>query len=269
MRRLAMTVVFERRASQAARWARRLAIFSAALLITATAGHRLAFVETVPFFWLLGIVAGLALIALVLAGIGFSRLWEYGDRGGRASTRAVIVALLVLLPFALGIYRVFALPRLTDVSTDPVDPPVFSSPEMARTDQMNPIGAISRENAELQIVYYPSVTGRRYQLLADRARQIVNAVIEDLGWQIVRNPQLQLGISEITIEAVARSPVFGFVSDVAIRIVDEGDTSYVDVRSVSRYGTHDLGDNAAKIARFFDGIDREILATNAPVIQIE
>lgn len=259
-----MNVVIERRASSAAKWARRLAIFSAVLMFTAVAGHRFALVETIPFFWLLGIVATLALTALVLAGIGLSRLWAYGDRGGRASTRAVLLSIVVLLPFAFGVYLAFSLPRLTDISTDPLDPPVFST---ARGQGMNPVAAISADDAALQLAYYPAATGRRYPLLFDRAHEIVVAVLGNLGWRIVSNPPLQLEIHETTIEAVARSPIFGFVSDVAIRIIDEGETSYIDVRSVSRYGMHDLGDNAAKVARFFSAVEAEILAVNAPVIQ--
>jgi uncharacterized protein (DUF1499 family) len=262
-----MTVIFERRSSASAIWARRLALFSAVLLVTSTAGHRFALIGTVPFFWLLGIVAGLALVSLLLAGIGFFRLWEYGDRGGRASTRAVLIALLVLLPFALGGFRLFTLPRLTDISTDTMDPPVFRLAAANRAAGMNPIGGISREDASQQDAYYPSATGRRYPLAVDRAHDIVLAVLRNLGWRVTRNPRMEIEAGEITIEAEARSPIFGFVSDVAVRIVDEGDSSYIDVRSVSRYGLHDLGDNAAKIDRFFAAVEAEILARNAPVVQ--
>lgn len=262
-----MTVMFERRSSLAAIWARRLAIFSAVLLASATAGHRFAFFDTVPLFWLLGIVAGLAFGSMLLAAIGFLRLWEHGDRGGRAATRAVLIALAVLVPFAIGAYWLFTLPRLTDVSTDVVDPPAFSIAAAGRPVGMNPIGVIPPEAAELQLAHYPSVTGRRYPLAVDRMLDIAATVVRDLGWEIVRMPRMELEVSEATLEAVARSPVFGFVSDVAIRIADEGETSYVDIRSVSRYGIHDLGDNAAKIERFFGGIEAEILARNAPVFQ--
>lgn len=262
-----MTVIFERRSSASAIWARRLAIFSAVLLVTSTAGHRFGFVGSLPFFWLLGIVAGLALCALVLAGVGFAMLWKYGSRGGRASTRAVLIALAVFLPFGFAIYQMFTLPRLTDISTDTLDPPEFVHAPALRTSDMNPIVPISLEVADAQIAYYPAATGRRYPLPVDRTHDIVSAVIENLGWSVTRDPGLQLETSEITIEALARSPVFGFISDVAIRIVDEGETSYIDMRSVSRHGLHDLGDNATKIARFFDGVEAEIRARNAPLIQ--
>lgn len=262
-----MTVIFERRSSASAIWARRLALFSAVLLVASTAGHRFGLVGSVPYFWLFGITVGLAVVALALAAVGFATLWEYGDRGGRASTRAVLVSLAVLLPFAGAIYQLFTLPRLTDVSTDTLDPPRFVRAPALRTADMNLIGPISEEDADAQVTYYPAATGRRYPLAIDRAHDIVSAVLQTLGWTITRNPALQLEANEITIEALARSPVFGLVSDVAVRIVDEGETSYVDVRSVSRYGSHDLGDNAAKVARFFDGVEAEILARNAPIIQ--
>ncbi len=264
-----MTVVFERRNSRSARWARRLAVFSAVLLLTATAGHRFAFLETIPFFWLLGLVLALAVISLVLAGFGFFRLWEYGDRGGRASTRAVLVALVVLLPFAYAGYTAFMLPRLTEVSTDVSDPPLFVRALALRKAGMNPIGPILPENAALQRLSYPEVTGRRYPLLADRTHDIVVAVLDTLGWRVTRNQPVELEGGEMTMEAEARSPILGLVSDVAIRIVDEGETSYIDIRSVSRYGPHDLGDNAAKVRRFFQEIETEIMARNAPVIQTE
>ena len=43
-----------------------------------------------------------------------------------------------------------------------------------------------------------------------------------------------------------------------IRITDEGDTCYVDMRSASRYGRHDLGDNAARITGFLTALDAAV-----------
>jgi uncharacterized protein (DUF1499 family) len=262
-----MTVIFERRSSASAIWARRLAFFSALLLVTSSAGHRFALVDAVPFFWLLGIVVGLALVSLLLAGISLFRLWEYGERGGRASTRAVLVVLLVLLPFGIGVYRLFTLPQLTEISTDTLDPPAHTGTPANRSAGMNPIASISREDAGQQAAFYPYVTGRRYPLAVDRAHEIVLAVLRKLGWRTVHDPRMELELHEITIEAEAPSLILGLVSDVAIRIVDEGETSYLDIRSVSRYGRHDLGDNAIKIDRFFSTVEAEILARNAPVVQ--
>lgn len=260
-----MDFYFERRASASALWARRTALFSAALLITATAGHRYGAVDTVPYFWLLCVVFGLALLSLVLAGVGFFRLWTNGDRGGRASTRAVIVAIVVLLPFGFAAWQAYMLPRLTDVSTDTENPPRFLTAQARRPADANPIVAPRPEAILLQIGAYPAVTGRRYSQPVDRLGEIMDAVIAQLGWESVarRDSVAEDGVAET--ELIARSPVVGLVSDVAVRVVDEGESTYVDMRSASRYGPHDLGDNAAKILRFFAALDAEVALRNMPV----
>jgi len=50
----------------------------------------------------------------------------------------------------------------------------------------------------------------------------------------------------------------GFPSDVAIRLIDEDTSTYVDMRSTSRYGPHDFGDNAARLTSFLAELDLEI-----------
>ncbi len=261
-----MTVIFERRQSASAIWARRVAIFSAVLLVVAVVGHRFALVPTIPFFNVLGVVAALAALALLLAGIGFFRLWQRGDRGGRASARATIIAAAVLVPFGMGVFRALTLPPLADVATDPENPPAFVHARSLRTAEMNPIRDIAPEQARLQVAAYPAVTGRRYTLTVDRMQEIAMAAIDNLGWRPAGPPQAS-GDATVTIEAVAPSLMFGFVSDVVIRIIDEGETSYVDVRSASRYLRHDLGGNAAKIERFFSEVDAEIEARETPVLR--
>jgi uncharacterized protein (DUF1499 family) len=62
----------------------------------------------------------------------------------------------------------------------------------------------------------------------------------------------------MTIEALAHTPLLGFPVDVAVRLTDEGTSTYVDMRSASRYGRHDLGDNAARIAAFLGELDAEM-----------
>lgn len=57
------------------------------------------------------------------------------------------------------------------------------------------------------------------------------------------------------IEAVASSFIFGFESDVVVRLVEEDEGTLVDMRSVSRYGPHDLGSNARRILSFMEDLD--------------
>ena len=64
----------------------------------------------------------------------------------------------------------------------------------------------------------------------------------------------------MTIEALAHTPWLGFPFDIAVRLTDEGTSTYVDMRSASRYGRHDLGDNAAQITAFLALLDAEMAA---------
>jgi uncharacterized protein (DUF1499 family) len=258
-----MAVLVERRVSTAARWSRRLAYFSAALLLTSVFGHRMGAVDTIAFFWLLGIVVGLALLAIVLAALGFFQLWEFGDRGGRNSVKGLLTVLVVLAPFVTGGVQFFGLPKLTDVSTDLVDPPRFTNALRERPVQANPVLPFSAQQAAIQIDHYPEITGRRYPLSMATLRDLVETVLDRLGWTEFDSYRAAASGSVMTIEAAAPSPWIGLVSDTAIRLTDEGETTYVDIRSTSRYGLHDLGDNAAKINRFFAALEEEITARNA------
>lgn len=58
-----------------------------------------------------------------------------------------------------------------------------------------------------------------------------------------------------TIEALAPTPVFGFLDDVVLRLRSTSDGTQVDMRSASRVGEHDLGQNARRISSFFAELD--------------
>ena len=60
--------------------------------------------------------------------------------------------------------------------------------------------------------------------------------------------------------AVALTPILHFATDVSVRITDEGTTTYVDMRSAARFGYHDLGDNARRIADFLLALDAAVTA---------
>ncbi len=57
------------------------------------------------------------------------------------------------------------------------------------------------------------------------------------------------------VEAVASSFLFGFESDVVIRLIEEEEGTLVDMRSSSRWGPHDLGANASIIIDFMSELD--------------
>lgn len=237
-----------------------LARFDFLLFAIAGLSHRYGLIATQEFFWLLALVGVLAALTLLLAAVAFRRLWLFGDRGGKLATRASLIALLILTPFFVSGWMAVRYPALNDVSTDLDDPPRFSVAARHRTADMNPIDAITILEAERQVSAFPEVTGRRYEAAPDTVLEAVNAIVKSRSWQVAGQSDGSIQTGEITVEIIVRSLIFGFASDAAIRITDEGETTYVDMRSASRHGTHDLGSNALRIRSFLRNLDDEVAA---------
>jgi len=251
-----MTTIAERQTSRAAGWSRRIGAFSLVLLLTAFAGYRLDLVDTPPFLWVLALVALLSALALLLAGLALSRLWNFGGRGGRDLSVGALLALLVLAPYGVAAYWATIYPPLRDISTDLDDPPVLDTSD--RTGAMNAVSPPTPGEQGLQADAYPLVTGRSYNLPFETVVDAVETVLDRRDWQLTAPYPDINGQSEATINAVARGFVLGLPADVAIRVSDDGDAIIVDMRSASRFGRYDLGDNAARITDFLGELDQEV-----------
>ncbi|TGQ35841.1 DUF1499 domain-containing protein [Mesorhizobium sp. M00.F.Ca.ET.216.01.1.1] len=251
-----MLEISERQTSRAAGWSRRTGAFSAVLLLTVLIGHRYDLVETPAFLWVLAIVALLAALALLFAGFAFSRLWNFGDRGGRDLSVGALLALLVLTPYGVAAYWAATYPPLRDISTDFDDPPALDI--STRTRDMNLLSPPTPGAQRLQTETYPLVTGRSYNLPFDSVLDAVETVLGRRDWQFAAPFPDAEGQSEVTINAVAKSFVLGLPADVAIRVSNDGDAIIVDMRSASRYGRYDLGDNAARIVDFLAELDQQV-----------
>ncbi len=249
------------RRTKAAGWARRCGAFSLVLLATVWIGHHFGMVETVAYLWVLALVALIAILALLFAGFAFARLWNHGDRGGRDIAAGSLLALLALVPFAVAAYWMTAHPALMDISTDVDDPPTLDVSD--RSAEMNALVTTTPDEKQLQVEAYPLVTTHRYDLPSQDVLAAVEAVLARQGWGVEPIPA-SVGQPQITVNAVASSFVLELPADVAIRVSDEGDAALVDMRSASRYGRHDLGDNAARIERFLSELDQEVAGRIQP-----
>ena len=83
------------------------------------------------------------------------------------------------------------------------------------------------------------------------AFNIALGLVEKRGWRVLDSVTPRGGQREGRIEAVALTPIMGFREDVSIRIRSSGGMVKVDMRSASRYGDHDFGNNARRIESFF------------------
>lgn len=101
---------------------------------------------------------------------------------------------------------------------------------------------------------YPDLQPKTYQVQADRVFEVARKVADRMPrWSRVT---YRFGPHEI--KAVARSAMFGFEDDVTIRVNAEGQGATVWVRSASRVGKWDFGQNARTIRAFLSALDQQL-----------
>jgi len=248
MRRL----IVEEPHSRAAVWSLRTAIFALAAAAVAVGLARFASVDAGAALTVFAAALTLAFLALLLAGSAGVVIWRTGRRGaGQAAFGCFLSLALLAYPAYLAAIAL-PLPMIADVTTDFASPPAFmisAKARAARAGQTPP--AWDSADEPLQQDAYPKVQPILVDLEPTQAYQLVLRVAKDLGWKIVDSnpPNLRVdGVAQI--EAIARSPVFGFADDIAVRVRPLASQTRIDLRSVSRVGRHDFGANAHHFDRF-------------------
>ena len=133
-----------------------------------------------------------------------------------------------------------------DITTDTNNPPVFKyiQDDGYRVNSLIYPGA---EVSAIQKVAYPEIKTFITQLAPRRVYQQSVFTGSLLGWEIIVKDS-----NSLRFEAITKTPLFGFVDDIAVRITaTEDGGSAVDMRSMSRVGISDLGTNAKRIRSFF------------------
>ena len=198
----------------------------------------------------------LALVGLLLA------LFVTPRRGAGL---AVLALLIPAAGIGYGLHvrsQAAAVPPIHDISTDLVDPPVFSQAvEQARAqinnhnslDLLDKRAGDGRSFAELQREAYPDIASIPTGLSQSRAFEIALALAREQEWE--------MGVVDAAggaIEATARSFWYGFTDDIVVRVRADGSGARVDMRSVSRVGRSDLGANAARMRPFLTELRRRL-----------
>jgi uncharacterized protein (DUF1499 family) len=238
-------------ASRIVIWAERLAWFAVPVALLAILVTRSGQVAPISGVILLGGAALMAAIALALVAVGAVEIWRRGTTGLGGLFRASAVAVLVLAyPGWLAI-EAGRLPRLNDITTDLVDPPVFSRSAAAMKARSGHVPA-SRDprEREPQRQAYPDIRPIQLDMEAEEAFQLVREVIRGLRWRVIEEIAPGGRSGQGRIEAIAETRLMRFQDDVTIRIRPSGAGTRVDIRSASRIGRHDFGANAARIRRF-------------------
>lgn len=242
--------------SRAAVWSPRFGGLAFFILLFSIILQRFSVLNVSDFIILIGISTCCVIISLFLAIKALHSLWIYGALGGMKALKGIVYSLITATPLMLFFGLWFTLPALYDVSTDTQRPPAFF--RTIRPNDALPLKSTLTEQTTLQSSQWPEMSGRRYDGSPNRIRESVLNVLEAYDWPIVAQREFKGEDNEIYIETRAKTLYLGFVSDIVIRLTDEGNTTFVDMRSASRYLPRDLGTNAAFIIDFMDALDTEI-----------
>jgi hypothetical protein len=231
-----------------ARWTSRIAVFSAVLLATAIFLHRLFSLPTPiaeNLTWVAFLGAGLSLVMSVAATVG---IWRTGRPGTARVVFAILVSLGLMLWPLIFLPKYEGLPSINDVTTDMNNPPPFVEIAKQRPPGTNPVGYPGPAFARKQLAAYPDIKPIEIDRSADEVFELSVEAAKRLKLDVVHQEAPDPGAGRPgLIEIADRTLILGLYDDVAIRVAGNGQHARVDVRSASRYGSHDLGRNADRV----------------------
>lgn len=162
--------------------------------------------------------------------------------------------------------KALTVPAIHDVSTDLADPPAFQTLQL-RADNLDNIPGADDEDMrgltpqQRWSVVHQKAYGDIRSVRINEPMPMVVAKAERLakarGWNVaISLPE------EGRLEATETSRFFQFKDDVVLRVrpSDTGEGSVVDMRSVSRVGTSDLGMNAKRVRSFLADLTGTVTA---------
>lgn len=215
-------------------------------------------------------VAGAFLLGLGAILIGAVQGWRVRKAVNPPPRARRWVGMGVALAYVawVGTFLMAALtvPAIHDVSTDLADPPAFQTLTLRADNLDNIPGADDKDMRGLTplqrwALVHQKAYGDIRSVRSNEPVPMVIAKAERLakarGWDVaISLPE------EGRLEATATSAFFRFKDDVVLRVrpSETGEGSIVDMRSVSRVGTSDLGMNAKRVRAFLADLTGTVTA---------
>jgi uncharacterized protein (DUF1499 family) len=235
-----------------ARW---LSIFAFPVALLAIIIQRAGMLELIPVLATFAAALLLAALGILLGLAAFVVIWRSGIGGMRHAVAAIALGVVMLAYPAYFAIKGYYLPAISDITTDPIDPPRFDALARLRTRDTNPAAYAGLYAAELQRAAYPDIEPLNLSVAPQAAYEATRAAVIKRHWNIIAERPPTATRRDGQIEAVARTMIMGFRDDVSIRVRAFSGGSRIDVRSASRYGRHDFGANAARVRLILDDID--------------
>jgi fatty-acyl-CoA synthase len=200
----------------------------------------------------LGWAPALAILAIVAALIGL--IISMGAGLWRRAFTALVVAILTMGAFIYVGGAAKKAPPIHDVATDWTNPMMFSDAVMkARGPAANPVMPNPKATAGPMAGQWIAEVNAK---TCPGAKPVMLAKAPADAYTAAKAALLNDGLKVVTddpvggrLEAVATSFWYGFKDDVMVRVKPEGGGSRIDLRSISRVGVSDLGQNCERVTR--------------------
>jgi|TARA_B110000240_G_scaffold107149_1_gene120678 uncharacterized protein (DUF1499 family) len=196
--------------------------------------------------------ACLLLAAATLIASQLLKVKNAGKFVSLAAVGALVAWVAYLIPESFRPGEGVNYPPIHDISTNRINPPEFVAIAPLRADAPNTLvyGASNNMTPEQLIEQtdeaYPDLVTQLYSESVNEVFEKALAAVDDLGWELVAQDA-----SAGRIEATDTTFWFRFKDDVVLKIDQQGSETAVDVRSVSRVGTGDVGANAIRMRKLF------------------
>ncbi len=247
-----MTLQLPSRYSRSALRSRRIGAIAIPFLVVSVACHYfdLFSTEVLLVLFVIGFFMGAA--AIVLAAMAVVDLWNNGGKGFDNSFLGAVYGAIVLTPLFIATLGLYLFPPLNDVSTDMSEPPALVAGNSIDDE-------IGQDKQFMQKASYPDIVPRRFRLPPPELHNAVSSVASGMGWKVIYELPAEFPDESSYLLMEARMPYFSLKDDVAIRIRPDMVGALLDIRSASRFGSHDFGTNARRIRGFLSGLDRALL----------
>ncbi len=184
-------------------------------------------------------------------------------RGFKYAVIGIIVSIAVCGTTWLFYSRATSAPPIHDITTDLQNPPQFQAVLSMRTNAPNKSAYFGDDSvrwqgkevtvSEAQREAYPDIVPVQFSVSPDQAYQDALAAAKKMHWWKIQASNQLSG----KIEATSTIPWFGFKDDIVIRIDSAGSGSRLDIRSDSRLGRSDIGENARRIRNYMSILKKE------------
>ncbi|OZA96266.1 MAG: hypothetical protein B7X67_24410, partial [Rhizobiales bacterium 39-66-18] len=111
--------------------------------------------------------------------------------------------------------------------------------------------------AAMQRSAYPGIKPIDLDATPEEAFNTMLALVQKRRWRVLDAVPPRGGLRDGQIEAVAMTPLLGLRNDVVIRVRPTARGARIDIRSMSRFGVHDLGENSWRISSLLADISAE------------